>query len=114
LTLGLTGLLPFVEGRIFSAHELGCFKPDPGLFLAAAAALGVEARRCAVVEDSDPGIEAGLAAGMQVYALGSQADLRRAPGVRVLPALTNLLEAPWHRERGELPIQCADGAIFRG
>lgn len=69
LTLGLTGLLPHFEGRIFSAYEVGSFKPDPGLFLHAAQAMGVAPQHCAVVEDSEPGIRAGLAAGMQVYSL---------------------------------------------
>ncbi|MFC5520000.1 HAD family hydrolase [Polaromonas jejuensis] len=69
LTLGLTGLLPYFENRIFSAYEVGSWKPSPELFLHAARALGVEPRHCAVVEDSLPGIEAGLAAGMRVYSL---------------------------------------------
>jgi HAD superfamily hydrolase (TIGR01509 family) len=69
LTLGLTGLLPYFENRIFCAYDLGFWKPSPELFLHAARALGVEPQHCAVVEDSLPGIEAGLAAGMQVYSL---------------------------------------------
>jgi HAD superfamily hydrolase (TIGR01509 family) len=69
LTLDLTGLLPFVGDRIFSAYDQGCFKPDPGLFLLAARVLGHEPRHCAVVEDSIPGIIAGVAAGMQVFSL---------------------------------------------
>jgi HAD superfamily hydrolase (TIGR01509 family) len=69
LTLGLTGLLPYFENRLFCAYEVGHFKPAPGLFLHAAQALGVAPARCAVVEDSLPGIEAGLAAGMQVFSL---------------------------------------------
>jgi len=68
-TLRLTGLRPYFEDRIFCAYEVGHFKPHPGLFLHAAAALGVAPHLCAVVEDSLPGIEAGLAAGMQVFAL---------------------------------------------
>ncbi len=40
-------------------------KPAPDMFLAAAAGLGVEPGRCAVVEDSQPGVAAGLAAGMR-------------------------------------------------
>ena len=40
-------------------------KPAPDMFLAAAARLGVEPARCAVVEDSAPGVAAGLAAGMR-------------------------------------------------
>lgn len=69
LTLGLSGLLPWVKERIFCAYEVGSFKPDPGLFLHAARALQTEPPHCAVVEDSLPGIEAGLAAGMQVFAV---------------------------------------------
>lgn len=69
LTLDLTGLLPFVGDRIFSAYESGYFKPDPRLFLEAAAALGHEPRHCAVVEDSIPGLIAGVAAGMHVFSL---------------------------------------------
>ncbi|HEX7128491.1 MAG TPA: HAD family hydrolase [Rhodanobacteraceae bacterium] len=68
LSLGLTGLLPRFEGRIFSAYEVGHWKPDPRLLLHAARAMGVPPERCAVVEDSLPGIRAGLAAGMTTFA----------------------------------------------
>ena len=69
LTLSLTGLLPLVGDRIFCAYDIGIFKPAPGLFLHAAEQLGVAPEYCAVVEDSLPGIQAGLAAGMQVFSL---------------------------------------------
>jgi len=69
LTLDLTGLLPFVGDRIFSAYDHGSFKPDPALFLLAARTLGQEAQYCAVVEDSVPGLVAGVAAGMHVFSL---------------------------------------------
>jgi HAD superfamily hydrolase (TIGR01509 family) len=69
LTLGLTGLLPWFEQRLFCAYEVGSFKPAPGLFLHAASALGVAPAHCAVVEDSLTGVEAGVAAGMQVFSL---------------------------------------------
>lgn len=69
LTLELTGLLPLVGERIFSAYDEGHFKPDPALFLAAARALGHAPEHCAVVEDSLPGLFAGVAAGMQVFSL---------------------------------------------
>ncbi len=75
LTLKLTGLRPFFGEQIYSAYDLGFFKPDPGLFLQAAAGLGEAAEYCAVVEDSLPGIEAGLNAGMQVFSLLSQHEL---------------------------------------
>lgn len=69
LTLEVTRLAPLLGERIFCAPEVGSFKPDPGLFLAAARALGVAPLRCAVVEDSVPGMLAGLRAGMQVFAV---------------------------------------------
>ena len=68
LTLGLTGLWPHFEGRVFSASMVPRGKPYPDLFLHAAAGLGVEPRRCVVVEDAIPGVQAGRAAGMRVLA----------------------------------------------
>lgn len=68
-TLALCGLDALLGERVYCAYEVGSFKPEPGLFLHAARALGVAPAGCAVVEDSLPGIQAGLAAGMTVYAL---------------------------------------------
>lgn len=75
LTLGLTGLRSFFGERLFCAPEVGSFKPAPGLFLHVAAALGCAPNACAVVEDSLPGLQAGLAAGMQVFSLHPPAGL---------------------------------------
>lgn len=94
LSLSLTGLLPFFEGRIFSGYEVGSWKPDPGLFLHAARALGVEPARCAVVEDSLVGVQAGLAAGMRVFAFQPQEIEPAMPGgVQILRQLRELLPA---------------------
>lgn len=65
-TLGLTKLLGRFEGRIFSAYEVGSWKPDPGLFLHAAQTMGVHPSRCIVIEDSVSGVQAAKAAGMRV------------------------------------------------
>jgi HAD superfamily hydrolase (TIGR01509 family) len=99
LNLGLTQLLPLFQGRIFSAFEVGAWKPDPGLFLHAAQALGVPADQCAVVEDSVAGIQAGLAAGMQVYALHSPQALPEALRAQVQPLhqLTDLCLTDWNQ-----------------
>jgi HAD superfamily hydrolase (TIGR01509 family) len=95
LTLRITGLLHLFSDRIFSAYEVGSFKPAPGLFLAAAAALGVPPHRCAVVEDSEPGIVAGLAARMRVFAVRSDRPLPPGLAARVqwLDRLEDLLVA---------------------
>lgn len=65
-TLGLTGLLPRFEGRIFSAEDVANGKPSPDLFLHAAASMGVAPAECIVVEDSRFGVQAARAAGMRV------------------------------------------------
>ncbi len=67
LTLGLTRLAGQFDGRIFSASEVAHGKPAPDLFLHAARSMGVDPARCAVVEDSVPGVQAAVAAGMTVY-----------------------------------------------
>ncbi len=68
LTLGLTGLLPLFENRIFSVVAEGAKpKPDPDIFLRAARKMGVEPEHCAVVEDTPTGVKGGVAAGMTVF-----------------------------------------------
>ncbi len=60
-------------------------KPDPEGFLHAAAQLGAAPQDCIVFEDTRPGIDAGLAAGMQVVALlttYTAEQLRHRPAVR--------------------------------
>lgn len=96
LSLSLTGLLPFFEGRIFSSYDLGSWKPDPGLFLHAADTMGVAPNDCAVVEDSLPGVRAGLAAGMTVYALLSPGfeDSLLPNGVLKVTRLAELRDLP--------------------
>ena len=50
-----------------TASEVAHGKPAPDLFLLAAEKHGVAPERCLVIEDSENGIKAGLAAGMEVY-----------------------------------------------
>ena len=83
ITLGVTGLRHFFGERLFCAPEVGSFKPEPGLFLHAAAALGIDPSHCAVVEDSLPGIQAGLAAGMRVFSLHPSEGLPAELAARV-------------------------------
>src|SRR6266404_6749166 len=48
-------------------------KPDPEVFTIAAMRLGISPEECLVVEDAEAGVEAGLAAGMSVLAVGAAA-----------------------------------------
>lgn len=75
LTLSLTGLLDRFDGRIFSAYEIGAWKPDPTLFMHAARVMGAPSSRTVVIEDSVVGVQAGVAAGMTVLGF--------APGERM-------------------------------
>ncbi|HEY7932063.1 MAG TPA: hexitol phosphatase HxpB [Acidimicrobiales bacterium] len=49
-------------------------KPHPGVFLSAAAALGVDPKACLVLEDSAAGVLAGKAASMTVIAVPTPED----------------------------------------
>src|SRR5690606_4399893 len=62
--LTVTQLAPFFGERFFSSYIVGSWKPDPGLFLHAAAAMGFAPANCVVVEDSRVGLEAAASAGM--------------------------------------------------
>jgi HAD superfamily hydrolase (TIGR01509 family) len=48
---------------VVAGDEIGRGKPEPDMFLEAARRLGVPVQDCVVIEDSGPGVEAGLAAG---------------------------------------------------
>lgn len=54
---------------IVPIDEIQNGKPDPEGFLQAAAQLGIAPKDCVVFEDTRPGIDAGIRAGMQVVAL---------------------------------------------
>ena len=92
LTLGITGLRDLIGERLFCAPEVGSFKPDPALFFHVAAALNCPPEHCAVVEDSLPGLRAGLAAGMQVFSLHGRQGLPAevAEGVHFIHSLAQL------------------------
>ena len=69
-----TGLSALVAGKLHSARDVAAGKPAPDVFLAAAEAAGVAPHLCLVVEDSQPGVRAAVAAGMQVLGLDVSGD----------------------------------------
>lgn len=98
LQLQKVGIYDVFEGRIFSGHETPRSKPYPDVYLAAAEALGVDPKRCAVIEDTTTGARAGVAAGATVFGyspegLGhSTAEALRAVGVSQV--FTDMAELP--------------------
>ena len=77
LTLGITGLLDKFEGRLFSVTEVKRGKPHADVFLHAAERMGASPARAAVVEDTEIGIRAGVAAGMAVFGYAELSDPKR-------------------------------------
>ncbi len=89
-TLGITGLLPRLEGRITSATEVAHGKPAPDVFLLAAERLQMPPDGCVVIEDSLLGIEAALAGGMRVIGHAAMVDadeMRHAGATHVVASM---------------------------
>ncbi|MYQ45255.1 HAD-IA family hydrolase [Streptomyces sp. SID4985] len=74
----------FEEGRVFSSQDVGRGKPAPDLFLYAAERMGVAPERCLVVEDSPLGVQAAVAAGMDVYGFTAMTPAERLAGANQL------------------------------
>jgi HAD superfamily hydrolase (TIGR01509 family) len=66
LSVARAGLSQRIGEAIFSADRVSRPKPAPDVYLLAARESGVAPARCLVVEDSETGVAAALAAGMSV------------------------------------------------
>ena len=66
--LEVSGLAPLFRVTV-SSEEVARGKPAPDVYLEAARRLGVDAARCAAIEDSENGIRSAHAAGMRVIAI---------------------------------------------
>lgn len=66
-------------------------KPEPDVYLAAAAGLGVAAEHCLAIEDSDSGQASALAAGMRCLRLDTPSRLPRDPRCQLITELGVLL-----------------------
>lgn len=69
-TLDGIGVRSFFD-TVVDASMIAHGKPDPEIYLTAAARVGVVPARCVVFEDAFSGIEAGVRAGMKVIALAT-------------------------------------------
>ncbi|MBA6391811.1 HAD family hydrolase [Colwellia sp. BRX10-3] len=65
-SLHYTKLEQYFDGRVFTSSEVENGKPAPDLFIHAAKQMGVARENCLVIEDSNAGISAALAANMHV------------------------------------------------
>lgn len=88
LQLKLGGFGQVFGENIFSGLDLPRNKPEPDIYLAAAAALGVDPRKAAVIEDSVTGVLSGADSGATVFGF--------APSGRSHGTPSELLEAGAH------------------
>ena len=65
-------------GAVVCAEDVSRGKPDPEVFLTAAARLNTPAARCIVVEDADAGVAGAHAAGMRAIGVGTSGAARAA------------------------------------
>ena len=80
---------------LITVEDVRVGKPDPECYRVAAARLDVDPARCLVVEDAEPGVAAGRAAGMTVVGLrGIEADVAIADLGELADLLLCADEAP--------------------
>lgn len=89
--LSNTGLIQHFP-LVVTGSDITHPKPNPEIYLQAAARLGVDPTQCVVLEDSEPGVRAALAAGMtpiQVPDMKAPSAELIALGHRIVPSLTD-------------------------
>lgn len=79
-------LFDLVAPHVYSADLVAHGKPAPDVFLYAAAQLGLAPQQCLVIEDSENGVKAGLAAGMTVWGFLGGGHCFEGHGERLLQA----------------------------
>ena len=81
-----TGLYALAAPHVYSADLVARGKPAPDIFLFAAEKLGVAPRDAIVLEDSENGVKAGVAAGMTVWGFLGGGHMRAEDGPRLAAA----------------------------
>ncbi|MFE1776812.1 HAD family hydrolase [Streptomyces sp. NPDC059008] len=84
----------FEPGRVFSSQDVGRGKPAPDLFLHAAREMGVSPERCVVIEDSPLGVQAAVAAGMDVYGFTGMTPAEKLTEAGVTGLFGHMAEVP--------------------
>src|SRR4051794_22674638 len=82
-TLTLARLLQYFEPHIFSAVQVARGKPAPDLFVFAASQMEAPAETCTVIEDSEAGVRAAIAAGMRVIGFTGGSHCRAGHSARL-------------------------------
>ncbi len=83
VTLEVTGLAGYFGDKFYGVNQVVHGKPAPDIYLLAAQKMGVPPSRCVVIEDSYPGAQAGLAAGMTVLGYCPNKDIWGLEGLGI-------------------------------
>ncbi len=75
-SLSVTGFGDLFAGKSFTASEVTHGKPAPDLLFLAASRMGAAPAQCLVIEDSEMGIRAAKAAGMEVWHFAGGAHIK--------------------------------------
>ena len=86
LSLDVTGLRTYFEGRLYTAQMVKHGKPAPDLFLYAAEKMKADPKRALVIEDSVSGVQAAKAAGMTVWGFVGGSHYHGRDGHAILTA----------------------------
>lgn len=104
-SLTKTELWAHFEGRLYSAEDVTESKPAPDVFLLAASDQGCRVQDCVVIEDSNSGVAAAVAAQMTVLFFGASDQLEqqwKALGVVSFEKMVQLLPLldDWRKNNG--------------
>ncbi|MEP7267436.1 MAG: HAD family hydrolase [Saprospiraceae bacterium] len=91
----------FQEDQLYSAYTFQKWKPEPDMHLHVSSALQVDPSKCLVIEDSVPGVQAAISAGMQVIGFTHDGRNRKLsplniPTIDRLEELFELVPLAWH------------------
>jgi HAD superfamily hydrolase (TIGR01509 family) len=84
LSLSLTGLTPYFDGKLYTAQMVERGKPAPDLFLYATEKMQANPRRTLVIEDSVSGVTAAKAAGMTAWGFVGGSHYKSRDGKAIL------------------------------
>jgi HAD superfamily hydrolase (TIGR01509 family) len=94
LQLEKVGLLGYFNQHIYSGQEQAHNKPHPDVYLAAASGLGLDPKKCLVIEDTSTGARAGLAAGASVWGYCAQGHGKAFKGLAVTGVFHDMADLP--------------------
>jgi len=83
LCLDVLNLTDLFGSNVFSAAKVKRGKPHPDIFLHAAECMAASPTDCIVIEDSESGVQAAVAAGMTVIGLLAGSHIRAGHGDRL-------------------------------